>query len=279
MGPAPGRTRRGARQRAAERFDVAGRVSQPPAADSHARAARAAAVLVLAAAVYFAARKLVEGDSDTATRNATRLLRFEGTLGIDIEHTVQDLVLNHPLLSEVFNNIYVGLHWPLLIFTFVVLFARDQRAFQRLRDTFIVSGAVGLVIFATFPVAPPRFMPGLVGTVSQAERQHFLPYPASWSNRVASLPSFHVGWTLTAAIVLASTLRSPVLKFIALLPGPLVAIAVIATGNHYVIDVVAGSVLALGALKIASRGPATKFVPAEPRAQLAFLHPHARLRR
>jgi membrane-associated phospholipid phosphatase len=248
-------------------------------ADSRTHGPRAAAVLVLAAAVYFAVRKLVEGDPETATRNASRLLRFEGTLGIDIEHSVQDFVLNHPLLTDVCNNIYVGLHWPFLIFTFVVLFARDQRAFQRLRDTFIVSGAVGLVIFAMFPVAPPRFMPGFVGTVSQAERQHFLPYHASWSNRVASLPSFHVGWTLTAAIVLASTLRSPVLKFIALLPGPLVAIAVIATGNHYVIDVIVGSGLALGALKIVSRGPAAKFVPAEPRAQLAFLHPHARLRR
>lgn len=97
------------------------------------------------------------------------------------------------------------------------------------------------------------FMPGFVGTVSQAERTHFLRYPSSWSNRVASLPSFHVGWTLTAAIVLATTLRSPVLKFIALLPGPLVAIAVVATGNHYV-DV-------------------------EQRAQLALLHTHPRLRR
>jgi membrane-associated phospholipid phosphatase len=148
-----------------------------------------------------------------------------------------------------------------------------------LRDTLIVSGSVGLVIFAMFPVSPPRFMPGFVGTVSQAERQHFLPYPATWSNRVASLPSFHVGWTLTAAFVLATTLRSPVLKFIAFLPGPLVAFAVIATGNHYVIDVVVGSGLALGALKIVSRRPAADFLPAEPRAQLALLHLNARLRR
>jgi hypothetical protein len=37
------------------------------------------------------------------------------------------------------------------------------------------------LIFAVFPVAPPRFMPGFIGTVSQGERQHFVPHPASWS--------------------------------------------------------------------------------------------------
>jgi hypothetical protein len=207
------------------------------------------------------------------------LLRFEQGAGIDVEHSVQRFALNHPPLADVCNGIYVWLHWPFLIITFVVLFASDQRAFQRLRDTFIVSGAVGLVIFAIFPVSPPRFMPGFVGTVSQAERTHFLRYPASWSNRVASLPSFHVGWTLTAAIVLASTLRSPVLKVIALLPGPLVAIAVIATGNHYVIDVLVGSGLAIGALIMVSRRPAGEYVTTEPRPQLTLLHAHARFRR
>jgi hypothetical protein len=279
MGPTHGRTHGGARHRAAERFEVEGQATASTRAHSRTDGPRAAAVLVFAAAVYFALRKLIEGDVETATRNADRLLRFEAVLGIDVEHTVQHFVLKHPLLSDVCNDIYVGLHWPFLIFTFVILFFRDQRAFRRLKDALIASGAVGLVIFATFPVSPPRFMPGFVGTVSQSERQHFLPYPASWSNRVASLPSFHVGWTLTAAIVLATTLRSPVLKFIALLPGPLVAIAVIATGNHYVIDVVVGSGLALGALTMVSRRPAHHLVPARPRAQLTVLHSYSRLRR
>jgi hypothetical protein len=246
-----------------------------PRADGH----RAAAVLVAAAAVYFAVRKLVEGSTDAATRNADRLVRLEQAIGIDVERSLQKFTLDHPLVVDWSNHIYVWLHWPFLVLALVVLFARDRRAYQRLRDTLFASGALGLVIFALFPVAPPRFMPGFVGTVSQAERQHFLQYPATWSNRVASLPSFHAGWTLVAAFLLATTFHSRVMKVIAFLPGPLVAVAVVTTGNHYVVDVLVGSVIALTALHIVSRRATETTVSAPAQEQPAYSHSVSRLRR
>jgi len=245
----------------------------------HADAWRAAAALVVAAAVYFGVRKLVEGSSGGATRNADRLLRFEQALGIDVEHSLQRFVLEDPVLVDWSNHIYVWLHWPFLILALAMLFTRDRRAYQQLRDTLIASGALGLVIFAVFPVSPPRFMPGFIGTVSQAERQHFIHYPASWSNRVASLPSFHAGWTLVAAILLATTFRSRVARVIALLPGPLVALAVITTGNHYVVDVLLGAGLSLAALAIVSRRAEDRLVTAPVRPLPAMLHSAYRLRR
>ena len=142
----------------------------------------------------------------------------------------------------------------------------------------VVSGALGLIIFAVFPVAPPRFLPGFVGTVSQAERQHFLLYPGSWSNRFASLPSFHAGWTLVAAILLATSLPGNVMKVIAVLPGPLVALSVIVTGNHFVIDVIVGSLVSLAALTVVSRRTADGQVPSRERAQPALLHSAYRFR-
>lgn len=254
-------------------------MNEAPQRRSRADAWRSTAVLILAAAVYFGVRKLVEGTPDTATRNADRLLRFEQAIGIEFEHSLQRLVLDHPVLVDWSNHFYVWLHWPFLIFALVLLFIRDRRAFQQLRDTLIASGAMGLVVFAVFPVSPPRFMPGFVGTVSQTERQHFVQYPASWSNRVASLPSFHAGWTLVAAILLATMFRSRIVKVIALLPGPLVALAVITTGNHYVIDVLVGVGLSLAVLAIVSRRAADQLVPAQVRPQPVLLHSAYRLRR
>jgi len=224
---------------------------------------REVAELTFAAAVYFAARELVEGRSEAATQNASRLLRFEHTFGIDVERRVQTFVTHHPTLEAASNHVYVWLHWPFLISALLLLFIRDQGAYRQLKETLIVSGVIGLVIFALVPVAPPRFMPGFVGTVSQAERQHFLPYPAAWSNRVASLPSFHAGWTLVAALLLAHSFRSSVAKVVALLPGLLVATAVVATGNHYVVDVLLGSAISLGALVAVRRREAK---PASERA-------------
>ncbi|MEO8694733.1 MAG: phosphatase PAP2 family protein [Acidimicrobiales bacterium] len=246
---------------------------------AHADGQRAAAVLAAAAAVYFAVRKLVEGTPELAARNADRLMRVEHAMGIDVERSLQKFTLGHPALVEWGNHTYVWLHWPFLVLAFVVLFARDRSAYQKLRDTLFASGALGLVIFAVFPAAPPRLMPGFVGTVSQAERQHFVQYPASWANRVASMPSFHVGWTLVAAILLASTFKSHIVKVIAFLPGPLVAIAVVTTGNHYVIDVIIGSAVALTALHIVSRRSAETLVSAPALPQPAFLHATYRLRR
>jgi hypothetical protein len=234
---------------------------------------------MVAAAVYFGVRKLVEGRSGGATRNADRLLRYEQALGIDVEHSLQRFVLDHPVLVDWSNHVYVWLHWPFLIVALVLLFTRDRRAYRQLRDVLIASGGMGLVIFAVFPVSPPRFMPGFIGTVSQAERQHFMQYPASWSNRVASLPSFHAGWTLVAAILLATTFRSRVAKVIAFLPGPLVALAVITTGNHYVIDVLLGVGISLGALHVVSRRAVDQAVPARARLQPALPHSAYRLRR
>jgi membrane-associated phospholipid phosphatase len=238
---------------------------------------RSAALLTIAAAVYFAARKVVEGSTEQATRNAARLVRFEKSIGLDIEQGIQQLVLPHSVLVSVCNRTYVWLHWPFLIVALLVVFKRDRRAYQRLTGALILSGILGVVIFATFPVSPPRFSPEFVGTVSQAERQHFIRYPAEWSNRLASMPSFHAGWTLIAAIVLSTTLRSRIAKLVALMPGPLVAVAVIATGNHYVLDVLVGTALALGALAVVTWRPATEPLRTRPRIPTVGLRHHADL--
>jgi hypothetical protein len=54
---------------------------------------------------------------------------------------------------------------------------------------------------------------------------------------------------------------------VALLPAPLVAVAVVATGNHYVLDVVVGSAVAVSALLLITWHPVDRAVPLR-------LHPH-----
>ena len=90
-------------------------------------------------------------------------------------------------------------------------------------------------------------MPGFVGTVSDDARRHYLSYPLSWTNRFAAFPSFHVGWTLIACLALAASLHSTHVRRAALIPAVLVGLAVISTGNHYVIDSIVGAAIALAA--------------------------------
>jgi hypothetical protein len=207
--------------------------------------------MVLAALVYFGVRIIVQGDTDTAVVNAERILSLERLLGLDVERPVQGAVLDRPMLRLLGNLSYVWLHWPLLIVVLVVLFRHDRVGYGRLRQALIASGAVGLALFWLVPTAPPRFMPGFEGTVSDAARRHFIDYPISWANRYASMPSFHVGWTLIACLALAATLPSVRARLLAIMPAVLVAGAVVTTGNHYVLDAVVGAVIAVAAYTIA----------------------------
>ena len=197
--------------------------------------------------MYFGVRVVVEGDRPTALRNAERLHDVERALGIDIELGVQELVVDRTVLRAVGNFSYVWFHWPLLITFLCLLFVRDLGRFRQLLHSLIVSGLVGLVLFATFPVAPPRFLPGYTGTVSDAARRHYLDYPLSWTNQVAAFPSFHVGWTLVACLALAATFSRPAHRVIVMVPAVLVTLAVVTTGNHYVLDSIAGTAIAVGA--------------------------------
>jgi membrane-associated phospholipid phosphatase len=64
----------------------------------------------------------------------------------------------------------------------------------------------------------------------------------------AAMPSLHVGWSvLVASALLRATSRTP-LRVLAVLHPVLMALAVTATGNHYLVDSLAGAAVAALAL-------------------------------
>jgi hypothetical protein len=204
-------------------------------------------VLSAAAMVYFGVRIIVQGSTSRSTRNAERLLDVERWLGIDVEVSIQQFATDHDAIRLLGNLSYVWLHWPLLLGVLWYLFRSCPSRYIQLRNALFLSGAIGLVLFAFIPMAPPRFMPGFVGTVSDEARRHYVGYPLSWSNKYAAFPSFHVGWTLIACLAISSTVRHRWSHYVALVPALLVGVAVVTTGNHYLLDSFTGAALALGA--------------------------------
>jgi hypothetical protein len=231
-----------------------GFAAPPSARPPHTnRAWRELGIVALAMAAYFGLRVLVEGDRSVAVRNAERLLDVERRVGIDIEHAVQAWVVERDAIRWFLSASYVWLHWPLLIAAMVFLAFRAPAVLVRLRNAMIMSAAIGVVLFTVFPMAPPRFMPGFVGTVSDAARRHYLPYSLDWTNQFAAFPSYHVGWTLITCLAVASVVRGRVARSVVLLPAAIVVFAVVGTGNHYVLDTAAGAGFALLAWWVAGR--------------------------
>ena len=80
---------------------------------------------------------------------------------------------------------------------------------------------------------------------SDEPAQHWIVTDRATGDLYAALPSLHVGWNLLVGLALLSATTSLVLKVLACLMPALMAWAVVATANHYVVDVLAGIALVL----------------------------------
>lgn len=217
--------------------------------------------LVTAAAVsYFGVRNLTQGAFGIAEVNAERIVSFERFLRIDLEGWLQGLVIDHDRLVDLANWIYIYGHWPVIGTTLVWLFLRAPDQYRILRNAMFVSGGIGLVIFALYPVVPPRFgILDVVDTVTRRSDSYRTLQPPGLINRYAAMPSLHFGWNLLVGIIIWRATSRRTLHVLAVAMPVAMAFAVVATGNHYVADVVAGAAVALIGLACAlvvAAGPA-----------------------
>jgi hypothetical protein len=210
---------------------------------------RELAIFAAAYLTYFGVRAATQGRADVAYRNAISLVRCERWLGVSWEPEVQAVVLGSHLLTDAANAVYIYGHWPVLIVTGVLLYRYRRDRYYLLRNACLLSGVVGLVIFALYPVAPPRLLGlPLVDTVTLRAPGYREILPPSLVNEYAAMPSFHVGWILLAGVVVFRATHNPALRILAVAMPASMAFAVVATANHFVLDVVAGSLIALAAL-------------------------------
>jgi hypothetical protein len=207
-------------------------------------------VLVFAAALlYFAVRSATQGDASDAIARGYSVLRLERALGIAVEETLQNVVLGSRVLTTLSNWVYIWLHWPVIALTLLWLHRSHRPGYVLLRNAMFVSGAIGLVIFALYPVAPPRHLPDrFVDTVTELSRSYRVLQPPQLINEYAAVPSLHVGWNLLVGIFLVRYGPHIAVRVFGVVSPVVMAVAVVTTGNHYVVDGVLGSAVALAGL-------------------------------
>jgi hypothetical protein len=224
---------------------------------------------------YFGVRAVTEGRVDRALDNAASLLDVERWLGIAWEGAIQSAVVGSQTLLRVANTIYIYGHWPLMIVCGVLLYRYRREQYYTLRNICLITGLLGLVVFAVFPVAPPRLtdLP-LMDTVTRGSPGYRQLLPPDLVNQYAAMPSFHAGWNLAVGIAVFRASRHWALRLFAVAMPMAMAFAVIATANHFVIDVVVGVLLVLGALAVQH---ATAVPRMSTTGTAASTHPAARL--
>lgn len=190
--------------------------------------------------VYNLARWLFVGDLDAASQHARWIVALEQSAGVAIERPIQD-GLDSPAATRLLSYSYLAAQFIVLPGALIWLYRRSARDYRRLRNTVVATWLIAIPIFALFPVAPPRLADmGFIDTVSQQPGVGLTGRSTIFYNPLAAVPSLHVGFAAAVGLTLAFALRRRWSKALALTWPPLVALSVIATGNHYLFDIAAG---------------------------------------
>jgi membrane-associated phospholipid phosphatase len=208
-------------------------------------------LVVLAALAYFGVRGLTQSGVGAAFRHAGDVVGAEKAIGIAWEQSLQELIIDQGWLVALANWVYIYGHWPVVIGVLMWLFLKHREAFFTLRDAMFISGAIGLVVFMAFPTAPPRLADlGLLDTVTQRSSSYRTLQPPGLINKYAAMPSLHFGWNLLVGVMVFRIGTRRVVKAFAIVLPIAMATAVVMTANHYILDVVAGGVVALAGLAL-----------------------------
>jgi hypothetical protein len=181
-----------------------------------------------------------------AFANAFKVVQLEKTLGIFFEPVIQSGLIEHALGVVHFANwFYTWGYFPILLLTAVLLYRFDQERFHTFKYTFLLGLGFALVCFSLFPLAPPRMLPevGFVDTQQvYGANMYNQKSVVSFYNPYAAMPSLHFGWALLVGMVAFSFDRRA-LKALGVLYPAFMALVIVTTGHHYIVDIAGGAVV------------------------------------
>lgn len=205
-------------------------------------------------AIYLLVRTGVMNDSGRAQarRNAERIVVAERRLRIHVEPELQQMLLPRTRLIAVLNVAYAVANVGLTVGWLMRLFFRRRPEFHRLRRAAVLTTLGAQPVFLLFPTAPPRTLDHFVDTIAEVSGFDLdSGLIAKLYDPIAAMPSIHVAYAVVTATGIAETSRSPLARRLAPAYPPLVALTVLATANHYVLDAAAGAALGFAGLRLA----------------------------
>lgn len=178
----------------------------------------------------------------TALGNARGVLHVEALLHIDPELTLDSWLAAHHTLGLLLSDYYDNAHFLVTLSLLGYLWWRRADIYRPLRNSLVLVNVLGFVVFWRFPVAPPRMLDGFTDVVARTDAfgsWHTGPL-ASHANQVAAMPSLHMAWAGWCTLALWRMSERRWLRALAVAYPCLTAFAVLATGNHFLLDIVAG---------------------------------------
>ncbi len=156
------------------------------------------------------------------------------------------------------SDYYDNAHFLVTLTLLGWLWWRRADIYRPLRNALVLTNLIGFVVFWLYPVAPPRMLPGFTDVVASTHAfgSWHTGALASHADQLAAMPSLHIAWAAWCALALWCVTARRWVRAAGVLYLCLTAFAVLATGNHFVLDVLAG--LATIALAAACAFPAER---------------------
>ena len=214
-------------------------------------------------AAYQVARGVADRDPTRAFANGWRVIDWEERLAGLGELTLQGWTQSSHFLAELVSWTYWNSEFTVIGLTLLWVYLRRNHAFTRFRNTILLANVLGLIGYVLLPTAPPRFFTsiGFTDTLGQlGGLNHGSGLIELAANPYAAMPSLHAADALIVGVILASVVRNRIAKAVWLIWPLWVSFAVMATGNHFWLDVVAGMLLGTLALAIVYQAKLRRFI-------------------
>jgi hypothetical protein len=209
-------------------------------------------ILTLLYLAYTGTRMLAGGNLSQALSRAADLNRAERALHLPREQWLNELATVHGRLGLVADYWYASLHYVVTAGVLVWLYRCGARTYVPARRALAVATLMALAFYLTMPTAPPRMVTGFTDVMALHASAGWWGAEASapqgfggLTNQLAAFPSMHAGWALWVALAVWRASRSRTLRTLAVLYAVGTGIVVVATGNHWVLDVIAGQAVML----------------------------------
>jgi len=237
----------------------------PPSSPSPPRVRRSPLLLELSVIVFLGwiynwLQDLAPVRVGLALHNGQAILSLEKHLDLAPEKYLDNWLTHHYVLAYISSDFYDNAIFGVTLGLAAWIWWRRPDIYRPLRNDLVLANLIGFAVFWLYPVAPPRMLPGFTDIVEKVGGL------GSWhdalishADQLAAMPSMHLAWAVWCSLVVWRLASEGPWRRAALALGiayPLsTAWVVMATANHYLMDVIAGTATTALAVALVELGP------------------------
>jgi hypothetical protein len=175
-------------------------------------------------------------------RHGRAVLHADRALHLAWTDSLNHWLGHHDAVADLLAGYYVVMHLGVTSLVLLLLYLQGPK-YRYHRDVLLFLSIIGLVVYWLYPTAPPRLLGAHVHDTVAAVLPFAYSVETKSANVYAAIPSLHLAWAAWSAVAIWAMTTRWWWRTLAVLHPLVTAVTVLATGNHYSVDVLSGVAL------------------------------------